>query len=301
MEMALRNCPACGSSDQSCVFAEADFDPAQWDAFAFASRKLPEYMHYRLVVCPTCDLLYASPAPPPGALAAAYQAAAYDSGVEADYAARSYARILRDLLPRLPDRAGALDIGAGDGAFLRQLLDLGFTDVVGVEPSEAPIAAADDSVRPLLRQGIFRPQDFAPGSFRLITCFQTIEHLYDPLQVCRDALSLLKEGGVLLLVFHNRRALSARLLGLRSPIFDIEHLQLFSRRSARHLLLAAGYESVQIRPVVNRYPLGYWMKLFPMPKMAKEFGLWAAHRTGIGRWPVALPAGNLAAAAFKPA
>jgi SAM-dependent methyltransferase len=256
-------------------------------------------MHYRLLFCAACDLLYASPAPTPETLAAAYQAADYDSAAEAEYAADSYARLLRGFLGRLPDRDGALDIGAGDGAFLRRLLDCGFTGVAGVEPSAAPIAAATGGVRPLLRQGPLRRQDFTAGSFRLVTCFQTLEHVCDPLQLCRDAWALLKTGGAMLLVLHNHRAHSARLLGRRSPIYDVEHLQLFSRRSTRRLLAAAGFEEIRIQVLFNRYPLSYWMKLFPWPGMVKKAILDGCRRTGLGRLPVVLPAGNLAAVAFK--
>jgi SAM-dependent methyltransferase len=299
MEMVSRVCPICGSNDRRRVFAEECFDATQWSHFAFASRKLPEYMHYRMIVCPNCDLLYADPVPPLDVLVGEYQLAGYDSAVEAEYAARTYGRLLRGVLGRLPDRIGALDIGAGDGAFLKQLIANGFTGVVGVEPSEAPIAAAEETVRPLIRRGVFRAEDFARESFRLITCFQTIEHLYDPLRVCRDACSLLKEDGALLLVFHNRRAISATILGLRSPIFDIEHLQLFSRRSARVLLQASGCQDVQISTVYNCYPLSYWIKLFPLPRIAKNVATAASERIGIGRVAVACPAGNLAAVAFK--
>jgi hypothetical protein len=45
--MINRYCPVCNSNNQSKVFAEADFalNLNQLDSFAFASRKLPEYMH----------------------------------------------------------------------------------------------------------------------------------------------------------------------------------------------------------------------------------------------------------------
>src|SRR5258706_7458966 len=154
-ELIRRACPVCGSADDSHVFAESNVDPTKLDAFAFASRKLPEYMHHRLIECPVCDLLYASPAPPATSLAEAYEEAEYDSAAESGYASRTYARFLPDICRRIPDRAAALDIGTGDGAFLAELRAVGFKDVVGIEPSTAPIAAATPEIRPLIRQGIF--------------------------------------------------------------------------------------------------------------------------------------------------
>ena len=63
IDMINRPCPVCKSNSESNVFAKADFDLERLDEFAFASRKIPEYMHYRLLSCPVCDLLYATPIP----------------------------------------------------------------------------------------------------------------------------------------------------------------------------------------------------------------------------------------------
>jgi SAM-dependent methyltransferase len=299
MKMITRHCPVCGSDDQSRVYAESNFDAARLDAFAFASRKIPEYMHHRFLACP-CDLLYASPVPTPQDIGTAYEEAAFDSGAEAHYAGRTYARLLRSICPELPDRDGALDIGTGDGAFLEELLAMNFRRIVGVEPSRAPIAAAAPSVRPLIRQSLFHPEDFAPASFSLITCFQAMEHVDDPMGMCRGALSLLKPGGALFLIGHNRRALSAKLLGTRSPIFDIEHLQLFSKRSAREMMTLAGFVDIRATSIVNRYPLYYWMKLFWLPPRFKRGLIGLAKAIKIGYLPVPLPAGNMAIVGFRP-
>lgn len=300
MLLVERPCPGCGSTDQSRVFAAADMDPERLDAFAFSSRKLPEYMHHRLLECPRCDLLYASPLPQKEALGAAYEQAAFDSATEAAFASRTYAELLaRRVLPRLPDRDGALDIGTGDGAFLHELLACGFGAVAGVEPSRAPILAAHPKVRPLIRQGLFDVRDFQPASYRLISCFQTLEHVHDPLELCRQAHSLLREDGALLLVCHDRRALSVRLLGLRSPIFDIEHLQLFSARSVRCLLERSGFTDIEVLPIANRYPLHYWAKLFPFPAALKPALLGRLGSSRLGRREISLRAGNLAAIAYK--
>ena len=300
--MTSRACPVCGS-EAATVFAEQKIDPAALDGFAFASRKPPEYMHYRLVACPVCDLIYASPAPGPETLAGAYVTAAYDSSEESTWAARTYRRLLRPVLASLGgvSRAGlgsALDIGAGDGAFLEQLLAAGFRHVEGVEPSDAPRLSARPDIRPLIHEGLFSPEVFDGRRFDLITCLQTIEHVHDPLALCRDAGSLLEDGGALFIVCHNRRAASAKLLGRHSPIFDVEHLQLFSPRSLRQLLGESGFTNVSVRPVLNSYPLRYWARLAPIPAGLKAT---AQEVLGgrLGSLRLMLPAGNVAAWGYR--
>ena len=297
MQLRERRCPVCGADCSANLFAEANYDPAKLDAFAYASRKTPEGMHPRLVRCDACDLIYATPVPAMEALADAYEAAAFDSGEESARAAQTYIAHVMRAARTLPDRAGALDIGTGDGAFLERLLENGFTGVAGVEPSDAPIQAAKENIRPLIRKGIFYESAFQPESFSLVTCFQTMEHLPDPAAACDAAFRLLKPGGALALACHNHRALSAKLLGMKSPIFDIEHLQLFSPRGVARLLEGAGFKEIKVRAVVNTYPAHYWIKLLPLPAKAKLIALSKA--TGIGYIPVPLPAGNLFAVGFK--
>jgi SAM-dependent methyltransferase len=298
-ELTRRACPICGSVDDSRIFAESNFDPAKLDAFAFASRKLPEYMHHRLIECPVCDVLYASPAPAGRTLAEAYEQAEYDSAVESGYASRTYARFLGGICGR-GERGAALDVGTGDGAFLGELRKFGFEKVVGIEPSLAPISAATAEVKPLIRQSFFCAEDFEPGTFNLITCFQTIEHLPDPMAMCRGALRLLKPGGALFLIAHNRRAISAKVLGRKSPIFDFEHLQLFSKRSAREMTDRAGFDRVRVWSFVNRYPLHYWTRLFPLRVGVKKRVIAVQKAIGIGYVPVPLPAGNIAVVGYRP-
>ena len=292
--MRERRCPGCGSTENAQVFADANFDPSQWNRFTFSSRKLPEYCNYRLLVCRSCDLVYANPAPSDDDLMRAYVAADFGSAEEARHAARTYASCLRPLLAKLPDREGALDIGAGDGAFLEWLVESGFTDVLGIEPSPAAVRAARNDGRRFIHCGMFCAETLQTRRFRLVTCFQTLEHVDDPLGLCRAAHRLLKEDGAIFVIGHNRRALTAKVLGKRSPIFDVQHLQLFSPRSLGRLLEEAGFDEVEVRPIWNRYPLHYWLRLFPLPARAKERTLAALSGTQMGRWVVPLPAGNLA-------
>jgi len=294
-----RSCPLCGATEAARVI-ESNIDTAKLTEFTFASRKLPEYMHHRMVECANCEMFYSNPILSPEVIAKAYLEAAFDSERESHFASLTYRDLLRRYLKRLPATEAALDIGAGDGSFLEQLISLGFKEVLGVEPSEAPIAASKPSVRPMIKKGLFRAQDFDPQHFDIVTCFQVMEHLSDPLALTRDAFSLLKPGGMFLAVVHDLRALFARLLGAKSPIFDIEHLQLFTSRTIVNLFQRAGFQSSSTKHLWNRYPLHYWIKLFPLPHGLKKSAIWATKVSRIGYIPLGLPAGNLAVIGYRP-
>ena len=290
---ADRACPLCGSRAEAHV-VEKSFDASRVGRLSFASRKPPELMHWRLVTCASCGLVYASPAPADDELLREYRDADFDAGGESHYAAETYARLVGRLTAHLPDRDGALDIGAGDGAFLDRLLDLGFSSVVGLEPSDAARRGALARVRDAIREEAFEAGMFGESSFSLVTCLQTVEHLPDPLAVCGEARRLLKAAGALLLVCHDRHAWSARLLGRRSPIYDIEHLQLFDRTTLRALLERSGFERVEVHGLVNRYPVRYWLRLARAPaSLVRALG-------SVASLPLSVPAGNLWAVGYRP-
>jgi len=294
-----RACPLCGTDGQVRLYAEANLGPAGLDGLSWESRKTPELRHPRLLECRACDLVFADPAPSPEKVQRGYEDAPFASGEESEYAARTYARLVGSLVDGLPDRKGALDVGTGDGAFLARLLAGGFTGVAGIEPSRAPREAARSGVRELIRPGFFTGREFPPGSMRLVTCFMTLEHLPDPLAFCRAARALLKRDGVLLVAVHDRRALPNRVMGRRSPIFDVEHMQLFSPRSVATMLSRAGYSGVRVWKYMNTYPFRYWIRLLPIPAAMKESLIRIVQSTGTGRLPLALPVGNMAAVAFN--
>jgi len=217
--------------------------------------------------CRGCETVYAAAAPPAALLAEAYAEADYDSSEEAALAADTYAAALAPVVAALPQRGRVLEIGTGTGVLLQRFLDAGFREAVGIEPSAAAIAAAAPAVRGMIRKGVFVESDFKPCSFDLICCFQTLEHVAD------------------------RR---------RSPIIDIEHLQLFCRSSLNWLLRDAGLGSREIRTLVNRYPLRYWLRLTPLPGGMKRAvgGVFASLRLDRARF--GFNVGNLLAVGRKP-
>ncbi len=296
-----RACPICGSLDETRVLAGTAPESGEWSASTFSSRRLPLNAHNRMVECPVCDLLYASPVPDKEALEKGYEGAPFVSAEESAYAAETYRRLARPLLERLRPDPAVLDIGASDGTFLKALYDHGIRDLVGVEPAVASAEAAPEEVRELIRVEPFAREALGDRRFDLAASFQTLEHVSDPRQVVADTYELLAEGGILLVVVHDRRAPLARLLRSRSPIYDLAHLQLFSRRSIRELLDRCGLVDVRVESVTNRYPLRYWLKLAPIPSALKQALLARLEGTRLGDLPIAFRPGNLAASGRRPA
>jgi SAM-dependent methyltransferase len=288
-----RSCPVCGAGQlEAKSFLTANIDPTRVDEFSYASRKTPEYMNLNLVQCLRCDLVYADEPPSQDDLAGAYHVADYDSAEEADDAAATYIRAIQSLLTALPRRESVLEIGTGTGALLEQLAQQGFTELIGVEPSAAAIAAAPRHRRAWIRQGVFEEQDFAPESFDLICCFMTMEHVLDPKVVAHDAFRLLRPGGTFVTVTHDYRGRLNRMLGRRSPIIDIEHMQLFSDRSIRTLFETTGYRDVQVQRLVNRYAFRYWWRLTPAPRPMKRTVSRVAEFGRFDRVKIGLNVGN---------
>lgn len=295
-----RACPVCHTGfDKAKLFIEKNIDSAKLSGFSFASRKEPEYMCHRLVQCPSCDLVYADQPPGEDELAHAYHVSDYDSSEEANDAAASYIRAITPTLGKLVKHHSALEIGTGTGIFLECLSHEGFTELVGVEPSSAAIASAPEYRRAWIREGIFEEKDFSPESFDLICCFMTMEHVHDPEIVAKAALHLLRPGGAFVTVTHDYRSVVNRLLGKRSPIIDIEHMQLFSERSLRHLFTGTGYTDITVSAFVNTYTLKYWMRLAPLPRGIKSVVARLVALIGMDNVKLGVNVGNLITTGFK--
>lgn len=289
-------CFICGQRMK--VYSRENYKPTELGDFAFSSRKIPEYMHYELYECKVCKVLVANNPPSSEKLAEEYERADFDSGNEARNASKTYIRYLKKYIPNF-SKGRSLDIGTGEGSYLKYLKDEGVREIVGVEPSQAPIDAADSTIRPNIIKDVFSAERFEKESFDMISCFQTIEHIPDSRKLLQDIYALLKDRGLVYIVCHNYCSLVNKILGTKSPIYDIEHLQLFSKRSIYRLLKECGYSNIKTFSIWNRYPIRYWLRLFPFPKGMKRAILKSAESHTWGNIELAINVGNVGVIAHK--
>jgi 2-polyprenyl-3-methyl-5-hydroxy-6-metoxy-1,4-benzoquinol methylase len=126
-----------------------------------------------------------------------------------------------------------LDVGCAAGLFLRHAADAGWR-ITGLEPSEQlfPLAEQNLAGRGVVYSTTFEQAHLAPG-FDVITLWDVLEHVPDPLRfltACRD---LLTPGGYLFLNVPDLDSIQARVMGSHWPLFLAEHLNYFNRPSLR--------------------------------------------------------------------
>src|ERR1039457_101974 len=91
-----------------------------------------------------------------------------------------------------------LDVGCGDGFFLKQCVKMGF-DCYGVEDSKALSSYAATRSEAHIVQGIYTKDLFSPGKFDIITFIQVLEHIPSLLQVLDAVKYHLKPEGIVVI------------------------------------------------------------------------------------------------------
>jgi len=130
-----------------------------------------------------------------------------------------------------------LDAGCATGDFIMHAKSL--YDMAGVDISEKAIEVArlrNPEFSDRIRAGSLESCDLMNEQFDAICLWDVIEHVWDPITVCRRLLDRLRPGGYLLLSTPAADAPVARALGrFWAFMTPPEHLSFLTSRSARHL------------------------------------------------------------------
>lgn len=286
-------CAICGTLGAATELFPSTISPDAFDARHFSARRLPDRVHYRMVRCNKCGLVRSDPAADPASVASLYERSTFDYEAEVTNLRRTYAHYLGRLERHGLDRDGFVEIGCGNGFFLEEVLSRVYKNVKGVEPSREAIKVASETVRGLIVNDILRPGLMPQHSVAVACMFQVFDHLPDPGAALDELHRVIRPGGLALFLNHDAASWSARILGERSPIVDVEHFYLYSRETLAKLLQAHGFEVVESGSVWNEYTAGYMARLLPLPRALKSAVLRFLAWTRLGSPRVRLPLGNL--------
>jgi O-antigen biosynthesis protein len=146
-----------------------------------------------------------------------------------------------------------LDIGCSSGYLAKRLVDRGCT-VIGMDLDPKDLEVAQQWCAEVYAGNI---EDmglpFEEGTFDVVLCGDLVEHLRDPTAALARVRPLLKPGGLLVLSTPNVANWSIRLMFLFGRfrytdrgILDRTHAHLFTRKTLRQAIVAAGYHVEQL-------------------------------------------------------
>lgn len=138
-----------------------------------------------------------------------------------------------------------LEVGPGQGVDLFCLRTLGWeAHGLEVDPLAAERARVTSGCE--VRVGTLASTDYTPGSFDLVYMSHVLEHMPQPLPALVRCLEMLAPGGRVVLVHPNPAALTVRLFGLFSCVFEPpRHLILPPVPATASLLERAGFSEVR--------------------------------------------------------
>jgi len=211
-----------------------------------------------MVRCRRCGLLYGNPLPP--ARERARSSTLDPAEVEREErVGKRRSRHFRRFLAGAGRPGKLLDVGCGYGFFLKLAQEAGW-EAIGVDLDPRAVAYAKDRLRVNALEGDLRDFHFPDGSFDLVTLWNVLDYVPDPLDLLEEVHRLLKSGGRIFIrtpnvVWH---LLNCRLTGLLKrlgwgAVFDerpyltfVFHLTSFSRSTLRLLLEHAGFVPLSI-------------------------------------------------------
>lgn len=261
--MEFIKCNLCGSSDTKEYYT------------------LPDYLLQRfeiqttLVKCQQCGLVYQNPRFTPDEMLDHYPAE-YDSynsdnkrtvkkswllSRAIDYGVRKRCQFVI----QYKKSGDLLDVGCATGIFLNGMQQYPGWEVQGVEISSYAAEVATSQYGLNVFRGTLEQARYPDQSFDVVTLWDVLEHLHDPVASLGEIHRILKHQGLLVLRVPNLDSLDAHFFGRCWAGLDApRHLYVFSRHTLIKTLDLAGFASKKISTYYGSYPkfvlsTGFWL------------------------------------------
>jgi len=207
--------------------------------------RAPDRLHgrqekYTLVRCPACQLVWLSNPPGPAEMHRHYTEA-YDRLISGagDSTGKRWKERKADLA-RCKRSGSLLDMGCSSGGFLESMKGEAW-ELYGIEMSADAARQAEARTGARVFVGDILKAPFPPESFDVITCFDVLEHLYEPRRLVGKVVEWLKPGGIFYFQVPNIDSAEARVFGTYWQGLELpRHLFHYSPASLQNLANAAG-------------------------------------------------------------
>jgi SAM-dependent methyltransferase len=250
---SLEVCPLCGQSS-----------PRVW-------LRAPDRLHgrqqnYTIVRCSVCSVAWLSNPPRPNEMhhhyTDAYHKLISAAGETSPWRWESH----KEELTQYTQSGAILDLGCSSGAFLESLRGESW-ELHGIDMSLDCAKRAEARTGSNVFVGDILEAPFPRESFDVITCFDVLEHLYEPRRVMAKVTEWLKPGGIFHVQVPNVDSAEARVFGSYWHGLELpRHLFHYSPASLKFLAQSAGLREVSLEtrrnPAVGTSLRYVWDNLF---------------------------------------
>ncbi|MFC1732816.1 class I SAM-dependent methyltransferase [candidate division KSB1 bacterium] len=138
-----------------------------------------------------------------------------------------------------------LDIGCGIGYFLEQAIKRGWNTYGTEFTDHAADICSDKGIK--MHKGELDPQNYQSGSFDVITSFEVLEHINNPIDEINSIKRILKNGGLFYFTTPNFSSFSRLILKDKWNVIAYpEHLSYYTPKTAVYLLKNNGFNKLKI-------------------------------------------------------
>jgi len=181
-----------------------------------------------------------------------------------------------------------LDVGANTGVFLSTIIDQ-VKSGRGIEASNEAAAAARDLYNLDVQVCLIKENQFPDEEFDIITMFDVIEHLTNPMDDLGVLFKKLKPDGKIFITTHDIETWLAKVLGPQYPMLMYQHFFHFSPKTLSRMLQLNGFKVIGFERFYKSWSFGYIYNLiekkWPGTKWANFFKgiLYPLYKIGIIR------------------
>lgn len=237
-----RSCEICGSDRKTHLFRQ-QFEGGLPGALLDG---------YDVVVCACCGFGFADGIPPQEAIDEYYGSMSkyepeHQGGEQSDFHRRRFAVAAEFIRSTVAERqAAVLDLGCASGGLLGALQALGYTDLMGIDPSPQCVRAVRGLVSVRAAEGSLFRLPSGIGPFDVVLLSAVLEHVRDLRRAVRQVADLLTPGGYLYLEVPDVTRFGST---PDAPFqeFSVEHINYFTLPSLVNLMGAEGFRLVDQR------------------------------------------------------